>query len=223
METLTIKEFVKRASNKHREKYDYSRSVYKNSYTPILILCPEHGDFYQRPHSHLLGKEGCGECARLKLRSWTEEEERFLVQNYKSKGASFCKESLKKSLASIRMKAGRLGIGMDRNTAYEEIPAKYLYDLHRNARRRNLRVKITAEFIWRLYLAQYRKCALTGWAIGFDTVSGVTASLDRIDSAKSYIEGNVQWVHKDVNLAKMDFPQEVFVKICRAVVKNFNG
>jgi hypothetical protein len=44
-----------------------------------------------------------------------------------------------------------------------------------------------------------------------------TASLDRIDSSFGYIEGNVQWVHKDINIIKLDYDQDYFIKICSAV------
>ena len=47
-----------------------------------------------------------------------------------------------------------------------------------------------------------------------------TASLDRIDSNKGYIKGNVQWVHKDVNTMKMDHTQEEFIKICTMVANH---
>ena len=45
----------------HNEKYDYSKSVYKNNRTKIIIICPEHGEFLQTPNSHLQG-HGCKKC-----------------------------------------------------------------------------------------------------------------------------------------------------------------
>ena len=44
-----------------------------------------------------------------------------------------------------------------------------------------------------------------------------TASLDRIDSSKGYVKGNVQWVHKDINKMKTDFEQSIFIKLCKSV------
>lgn len=49
-----------------------------------------------------------------------------------------------------------------------------------------------------------------------------TASLDRIDSSKGYIEGNVQWLHKDINQMKINFNQKDFIKYCKLIAKN-NG
>ena len=56
-----IDEFKKKGKMVHNSKYTYDKSVYKNNFTPILITCPIHGDFYQVPHNHLQGK-GCPKC-----------------------------------------------------------------------------------------------------------------------------------------------------------------
>lgn len=58
---LTQEEFIRRAREKHGDKYDYSKVRYVNSSTPVTIVCPIHGDFEQRPDSHLQGK-GCLRC-----------------------------------------------------------------------------------------------------------------------------------------------------------------
>lgn len=87
---------------------------------------------------------------------------------------------------------------------------------------------ITIEEAWNLYQKQSGKCALTGEPISFATTnkgfkSGeATASLDRIDSSKGYIEGNVQWVHKDINMMKSDFEEKDFKRLCRLVYEYEN-
>ena len=58
---LTQEEFIRRAREKHGGKYDYSKVRYVNNSTPVIIGCPIHGDFEQRPDSHLQGK-GCRYC-----------------------------------------------------------------------------------------------------------------------------------------------------------------
>lgn len=60
---LTKEIFVKRANEIHGNKYDYSKSDYKNNETKTCIICPEHGEFYQTPHHHLSGS-GCPICGR---------------------------------------------------------------------------------------------------------------------------------------------------------------
>jgi len=68
---LTTNKFVDAAQSIHKNKYDYSKTTYKNNKTKILIICPEHGEFKQRPDSHLSGK-GCIKCSG-KCQLTTEE------------------------------------------------------------------------------------------------------------------------------------------------------
>jgi hypothetical protein len=57
----TLESFVIKAEKLHGKKYDYSKVVYKNSWTKIQIVCHKHGSFYQIPDSHLR-KSGCPRC-----------------------------------------------------------------------------------------------------------------------------------------------------------------
>ena len=54
--------FVKRANQIHNNKYDYSKVQYVDAETEIIISCPVHGDFTQKPHIHLSGCD-CPKCA----------------------------------------------------------------------------------------------------------------------------------------------------------------
>ena len=58
---MTQEEFIERANKIHRGKYDYSKVVYNGYDKKVCIICPEHGEFWQTPHSHLAG-QGCQEC-----------------------------------------------------------------------------------------------------------------------------------------------------------------
>jgi hypothetical protein len=103
--------------------------------------------------------------------------------------------------------------------------SRRLYDyLRRSAKRRNLVFELTIEDLWELFIQQNRKCAFTGIELNFarGTHKGVnhkamTASLDRKDSTKGYVKGNVQWVHKRINQLKWKFDEEVFIYWCRKV------
>jgi hypothetical protein len=104
-----------------------------------------------------------------------------------------------------------------------ELSQQYFGSLQRMARIRNHLFDVSIEYLWELFLNQDRKCALTGWPICFQTHSqrtkGVrqTASLDRKDSSRGYVEGNVQWIYSDLNTMKNDYPQEHFINVCKAV------
>lgn len=53
--------FIIKAKRVHGEKYGYDNVTYINSQTKIKILCYKHGEFYQKPYSHLNGR-GCKYC-----------------------------------------------------------------------------------------------------------------------------------------------------------------
>ena len=55
----TKEEFVEEARKIHGDRYDYSRVEYINNKTPVCIICPEHGEFWQKPENHLVAKQGC--------------------------------------------------------------------------------------------------------------------------------------------------------------------
>lgn len=58
---LTTDIFIQRARAIHGDKYDYSKVEYVNAKTKVCITCPKHGDFWQAPTGHLIGK-GCNLC-----------------------------------------------------------------------------------------------------------------------------------------------------------------
>lgn len=57
----TLENFIKAAQKIHGDIYDYSKVIYKNNATNIIIICTKHGDFPQTPSNHLKG-EGCRSC-----------------------------------------------------------------------------------------------------------------------------------------------------------------
>lgn len=57
--------FIEKAESIHGDTYDYSRVKYINSWTKVIILCPKHGEFEQKPNTHLSG-HGCPICKSSK-------------------------------------------------------------------------------------------------------------------------------------------------------------
>jgi hypothetical protein len=101
-----------------------------------------------------------------------------------------------------------------------EMPGRYYNNIKRNAKHGGYGIDITKEEIWAVWLEQEGKCALTGQQLTFHTRCAEhngTASVDRIDSTKGYIKGNVHWVHKKFNVFKRATKLEDFVDMCRAV------
>ena len=59
-----VNDFIYLSNIKHNSKYDYSRVNYINNATKVCIICPEHGEFWQRPDNHIKG-EGCPKCGQI--------------------------------------------------------------------------------------------------------------------------------------------------------------
>lgn len=85
---MSREEFIRRAREKHGDKYDYSKVVYVNNRTKVCIICPIHGEFWQTPFEHLRG--GCKQCAveyiaRKKIEKAAKvfEEKAGEIHNYK--------------------------------------------------------------------------------------------------------------------------------------------
>lgn len=95
------------------------------------------------------------------------------------------------------------------------------------AKCRGIEFNLSKEYLYDLlYNKQQQRCVYLDEVITIaNTIYGCkhgegTASLDRIDSSKPYEEGNVQWVHKKINLMKGKIPHEEFLSICRKVAQN---
>jgi hypothetical protein len=101
---LGLDKFIERATEKHIGKFDYSKVVYKNNKTKIIITCPEHGDFEQRPDKHLRGEAcpNCGGTKKINLKIFldkaktihgnTYDYSKVIIKNIKEKAIIICRE-----------------------------------------------------------------------------------------------------------------------------------
>ena len=154
-------------------------------------------------HSHvkLLCECECGKCIEVSAYSLT-------THNTKSCGCSKTKKGKEHPLY----------------TGYELIAGRVWATLIRGAKERGFPFNITIKEAWEKFLAQDRKCALTGTLLIFSEKTNeqikTTASLDRIDSSKGYLLDNIQWVHKKINIMKSNMSQEEFINWCLLVTQN---
>jgi hypothetical protein len=100
------------------------------------------------------------------------------------------------------------------------IRASFFRKFETGAFQRNKVWNVTIEFCNEVLEKQNHLCALSGLPISakgaFDQI---TASLDRIDNAKGYEIGNVQWVHKEINMMRGPLPIDRFVQLCQSVAE----
>jgi hypothetical protein len=89
MKKQDVKYFIEKARSVHGDRYDYSKSVYINSRVPIVITCPEHGDFTIRAAKHLFGQK-CRECANCDAsKRYSKNISKFIEDARKVHGDKF--------------------------------------------------------------------------------------------------------------------------------------
>lgn len=71
MKKITQQEFIEQSQKTHNNKYDYSKTVYVNMRTPVVIICPIHGEFKQSAKKHKEG-QGCPICGNS-IKKTTEQ------------------------------------------------------------------------------------------------------------------------------------------------------
>lgn len=59
----TTEMFIEDAIKTHGNRYDYSKVDYKNTDSPVCIICPTHGEFFQRPDFHINRNSNCPKCS----------------------------------------------------------------------------------------------------------------------------------------------------------------
>lgn len=112
----------------------------------------------------------------------------------------------------------------------KDIPGEYFGNLRNRSRNYGTPLELTINDLQALYEQQDGKCAYTGETIR--VYSGHfskklrarnRASLDRIDSSKGYVPGNVQWVLAEVNLMKNVLSQTDFLALVARIYETRLG
>jgi hypothetical protein len=63
----TTEEYIELARAAHNDKYTYENVTYSGMTTPVVVTCPEHGDWSVIAGAHLHRKTGCAKCASVSL------------------------------------------------------------------------------------------------------------------------------------------------------------
>ena len=72
-------EFTSKALLKHDSYYSYDKVEYIKAHTDVIITCPKHGDFLQKPNNHLTGY-GCYKCNNKSISRAEKELVDFLKE-----------------------------------------------------------------------------------------------------------------------------------------------
>ena len=63
---ITTELLIAKFKKVHKNNFDYSKVEFESLTSKVLIICPDHGEFYQQPRLHLRGSNGCKTCIKLR-------------------------------------------------------------------------------------------------------------------------------------------------------------
>lgn len=168
-------------------------------------------------------------CARCEKRFQKETKE-FTRQTKKGKTKFFCSLScFCFARNEIHPPKGNIQNLVSNNRKDEYTPYRwFVLRAEHRAKNKNRDCNITVEFLKELWGKQKGICPLSGWElnlpkdtrIGWKTSDPKNASLDRVDSSKGYVEGNVRFIAVMANFCKQVFTDEDVINFCKAVTRN---
>lgn len=94
--------------------------------------------------------------------------------------------------------------------------ASFAHKYKTGAETRGIEWNVSFDYLAQLLIDQDFKCALSGETLDAMQIQN-NCSLDRIDSSRGYVEGNVQWTTSMVNMCKQSYTQEDFIEMCKRV------
>lgn len=93
------------------------------------------------------------------------------------------------------------------------------YRLNRGLKGKKIPFEIDVNYLESILNHQNTKCFYFGIEMSLNRAGKYSASIDRIDSSKVYIKGNVVFVISAVNTMKNDLEENEFLKIIEAIYK----
>jgi hypothetical protein len=102
---------------------------------------------------------------------------------------------------------------------------KYRYHF-RNINKRNKEVDVTIDDLKEIWEYQNGICPYLGIKLILSSYSKInknhiySASLDRIDSSKGYVKGNIQWISRSINFMKNNMSDQEVKDIIKLIKEN---
>ena len=113
---LTTEAFIQEAKKVHGDRYDYSNVNYINCHTPVEIICPIHGSFFQLPANHLKNGQNCAKCtkplaAQKARKAWCKKARESFLKAVKEKYGDkyIILEEYENSNSKIKIKCSQCG------------------------------------------------------------------------------------------------------------------
>lgn len=139
--------------------------------------------------------------------------------------SNYCSRSCSGKMCNKHFKnKGNISSLIPNNRRDEYTPFRYYY---RNAKRRYKDFNLTLEYLKSLWDIQKGICPYTGIKLKLAEYKSnhndpiYTASLDRIDSSKGYIIGNVQFISTSINYMKNNMSNDDTIKLCKLIAQHY--
>lgn len=108
MDKIKLENYLIRAKDIHKSKYDYSLITNaKNTVEKLDIICPIHGVFKQNITAHVTAKQGCPKCGNRFIKTTQEvKDEIYNIHKDKYKYVNFIYKNNKQKIDIICEKHG---------------------------------------------------------------------------------------------------------------------
>jgi hypothetical protein len=104
--------------------------------------------------------------------------------------------------------------------AYRNLDSRFKLLIKSASYRNKFEVLLTLDDLKNIWSEQEGRCAYTKLPLLATANQFNTVSLDRIDSSKGYVAGNVQLVCAAINKMKQDYTEELFILLSLLVTQN---
>lgn len=169
-----------------------------------------------------MGKSICKQCGVEFEKPLTE-----IRRNEKLNRPNFCSRICvgKNNSNNFGDRRGAYEISQHSNNKIDGY-SKFKYH-YRNIKKRNQIVDLTIKDLKTQWDKQNGICPFTGIKLELSSYSKIkknpiySASLDRIDSRKGYVKGNIRWVSKSINWMKNDMTDDMTWELCKLITDNY--
>jgi hypothetical protein len=175
----------------------------------------------KRKIKYKMGKCTCKNCGIEFEKPLTE-----IRRNEKLNRPNFCSRTCvgKNNSKNFGDKKSNYDISQHSNNRSDKY-TKFKYH-YRSILSRNKEVTVTVDDLKYVWDKQEGICEFSGVQLVLSTYSKIiknpiyTASLDRIDSSKGYIKGNIRWVSAAINYMKNNMSDDMVWELCNLIKEN---
>lgn len=120
--TINQEDFIKKAIKIHKNKYDYSKLIYKKINEKIKIICKKHGEFEQTPLHHIHSKSGCPKCGF----DISSRKIRITNEDFIERSKLIHKEKYDYSLVKMNLSSNKVIIICPKHGKFKQIAMSHL-------------------------------------------------------------------------------------------------